>query len=183
MSWRLEPNALEALRDQLLERGKFVEVGAETRSWTGSLVDNSPEAEALLRRVEPFLELLFLMMSSDGECHERERQLLRGVTRTLGGADLPCATIERLLTVFDAHVEQEGVESRLEAVARGLAADRLDAESAFTLTATMALADDDVGAHEHAVLDHLAEMLGISASRAHELVAQCPLKARTRPAP
>ncbi len=177
MTWRLDPNALDALRDQLLERGIASSRLAEPP------VDGSPEAETLLQRVSPFLELLFLMMSADGECHERERQLLRGVTRTLGGSDLPRATVEHLLTVFDAHVEQEGVESRLETVASGLSADRLDAETAFTLTATMALADDDVGAPEHAVLDHLAEMLGISANRAHELVAQCPLKARTRPAP
>jgi DnaJ-domain-containing protein 1 len=178
VTWHLEPNALEALRDQLIERGTLIERrtalrrGAASSHADGPHAANTLEAETLLRRVAPFLELLYLMMVADGKCDERERQLLRGVTRTLGGADLSNASVDRLLTAFDAHMIAEGVHSRLETVASVLCADRLDAEAAFTLTATMALADGDVDVPEHTVLSELAELLGISASRARELAAQ-----------
>lgn len=180
MTWHLEPSALGALRAQLLERGKLIEPRADaTRS--SEALGNSPEVEALLRRVAPFLELLYLMMVTDGKCHEHERQLLRGVTRTLGGADLPPATVRRLLATFDDNLAAEGTEGRLETVANSLIADRLDAETAFTLTATMALADCDVDVPELGLLSHLAEVLGISTKRAHELIVQRPHATTTPP--
>lgn len=177
MPWQVEPSALAALRDQLLERG--------TESSQGLVRDraSSKPNEPLLQRLSPFLELLYLMMVADGKCETRERQLLRGVIRTLGGSALVDSAVEPLLSAFDANLEAAGAEARLETVASVLTADRLDAEAAFTLTATMALADDDVDAPEHAVLTQLSEMLGISAKRASELVAQRPITARTRPAP
>lgn len=176
MPWQLEPSALAALRDQLIERG-----AAASRLLDDGV--SSRPSEPLLRRLAPFLELLYLMMVADGKCEARERQLLRGVVRTLGGPDLVGAAVEPLLTAFDANLETAGAEGRLETVASALTADRLDAEAAFTLTATMALADGDVDAPEHAVLDQLAEMLGISSNRARELATQRPLTARTHPAP
>lgn len=138
--------------------------------------------QTLAWRLAPFLELLYLMMVVDGKCEQRERQLLRGVTRTLGGAVLSSDAAERLLIAFDANLEAEGVEGRLEALASVLMADRRDAESAFTLTATMALADNDVDTPEHAMLAQLADMLGISKVRARELTVQS-LSAQTRQAP
>lgn len=184
MTWKLEPDALAALRDQLLERGQALEKrGAVEPLEFDSHDGNTRQAEVLLRRVAPFLELLHLMMIADGECGSDERQLLCGVARTLIGAPLPAACLESLLTAFDAHVADEGVEGRVESVAVTLTADRLDAEAAFTLTATMALADGQVGSHEFAVLRHLSEVLGIPAARAGELVEHCPVKARTPHAP
>lgn len=173
MAWQFEPSALEPLRDQLLERGRVLEhrlAPSEVRGTTRPVeMPGSASVDTLLQRVAPFLELLYLMMVADGKCDERERQLLRGVTRTLGGADLSSAAVERLLTDFDAHLETEGAAGRLETVASLLCGDRLDAETAFTLTATMALADGDVDIPEHTVLAQLAEVLGLSAARAREL--------------
>jgi tellurite resistance protein len=183
VTWRLEPNALAALRDTLLERGRALEHGRALTPLKEPSLDGSPAAATLLRRVAPFLELLYLMMVTDGKCDERERQLLQGVTQTLGGSELPCGAAMHLLTVFDANLEAEGVDGRLETVSSVLCADRLDAEAAFTLTATMAVADGEVEAPEHEVLARLAEMLGISAKRARELIAQRPLGAHLRSAP
>lgn len=182
MTWHLDPRALEALRAELLERGKVLELRAAARLGKPPLAATS-EAETLLRRVAPFLELLYLMMQADGKCDERERQLLRGVARTLCGAELSGATVERQLLGFDANQAAVGAASRLEEVAGQLCSDRLDAEAAFTLTTTMALADEAVAVPERVVLEQLADVLGISASRARELVAQRPLTAPTRPAP
>jgi tellurite resistance protein len=177
MAWHLEPNALHALRDMLVDRG------VPSLRPGKPLIMGSSEAESLLERVSPFLELLYLMMIIDDKCDERERRLLRGVTRTLGGADLPGATVDQLLAVFDAHVQAEGVEGRLDSVASWLSADRLDAEAAFTLTAAMAVADGDMGQPEHGLLSQVAGMLSISPRRAQELLDQSPLSVRTRPAP
>lgn len=184
MTWRLEPDALAALRTQLLERGQALERrgGGEPRE-DESHSDDPRQAEVLLRRVAPFLELLHLMMVADGERGTEERQLLSGVARTLIGTPLQAACLDDLLTAFDERVEDEGVEGRVESVAVTLTADRLDAEAAFTLTATMALADGHVGSREFAVLRHLSEVLGIPTARAGELVEHCPVKARTLHAP
>lgn len=183
VTWRLDPDALAVLRETLIERGRqrprapsaSATGGAEATSDEGdSSRRGSPGAEALLRRLTPFLELLYLMMSADGTCHEQERQLLRGAVRTLTGGDLPRPTVERLLAEFEDHLQAEGATGRLETLASFLSADRLDAEFAFTLTATMAVADGDVEDREHAVSSQLADILGISAARARELVAQRP---------
>lgn len=183
VTWQLHPHALEALRDRLLERGQTAH-GGESSDLNPILDDSmkacadaSPDAwpaSALLRRLSPFLELLHLMMISDGTCDTSERQLLQGAARTLGGADLSFATIETLLTAFDANLAAEGPEARLEAIASLLCADRLDAEAAFTLTATMATADGTVDVQEHAVLRELAQVLGISNQRARELLQMRP---------
>jgi len=171
VTWQLDPHALEALRDRLLERGQTTHREAPADAVPGS---GALQTSALLRRLSPFLELLHLMMLTDGTCDTNERQLLQGAARTLGGEDLSYATIETLLTTFDANLETEGLESRLEAVASLLCADRLDAEAAFTLTATMAMADGTVDVQEHAVLRELAQVLGISNRRARDLVAPRP---------
>jgi uncharacterized tellurite resistance protein B-like protein len=195
VTWRLEPDALAVLRETLIARGRL---GKRAPSTDGSAATDAGNArsgdddgsarealgaEALLQRLTPFFELLYLMMSADGTCHEHERQLLRGAVRTLMGGDLPRPTVERLLADFDAHLHAEGATGRLESIASALSADRLDAEFAFTLTATMAVADGDVEDREHAVSSHLAEVLGISAGRARELVAQRPVTARRRRGP
>jgi uncharacterized tellurite resistance protein B-like protein len=170
MTWQLAPDALRTLRDTLLERGvPSLRVGPPAPG------NSSPESESLLARVSPFLELLYLTMVADGACEEGERRLLRGAARTLCGSELSSAAIDALLSVFDASKDAEGVEARLESVANALSADRLDAEAAFTLTAAMALVDQDAFEAEHALLVELAPMLGISSRRARELVAVGPL--------
>src|SRR5690606_25833578 len=117
MTWQLEPNALEALRDQLIERGgqrersllqrpAFSENAAPFDELESSATV-APEVDTLLRRISPFRERLYLLMVADGKGDERERQLLRGVTQAFGGAELSNVAVERLLAHFDANLEQE----------------------------------------------------------------------------
>jgi uncharacterized tellurite resistance protein B-like protein len=178
VAWQLDPNALQTLRDLLLDRGVPSLLPGRRKPAAGS-----QETETLLRRIAPFLELLYLMMVADGTCDERERRLLRGVARTFGGGEVSSATVDQLLVEFDANKVAEGVEGRLETIANGLSADRLDAEAAFTLTAAMAVADNTLPETEQALLGQLAKVLGISANRARELVEHNPLSVRTHPVP
>lgn len=178
MAWHLKPDALGALRDTLLERG-----APSSRSSGAAPGNHSAETEALLLRMAPFLELLYLMMVADGIAEDSERRLLQGVSRTFFAGDVSSAALDELLNGFEASRQAEGLEGRLESVANSLSADRLDAEAAFTLTAVMALADGATDLTEHDLLSQLAQMLGVSSRRAHELLEQSPLSARKRPAP
>jgi len=96
---------------------------------------------------------------------------LRGVARMLSGDQLPGAELDLLLEQFEAGYLSDGVDARLETVTSWLAADRDDAEAAFTLAAVMAVADRHLDASEHRVLEELRELLGISPERAEELVS------------
>jgi tellurite resistance protein len=89
----------------------------------------------------------------------------------LSGDQLPGAELDILLEQFEAGYLAEGIEARLESVTNWLAADRDDAEAAFTLAAVMAVADRRVDASEHRILEDLRELLGISPERAEELVS------------
>lgn len=115
-------------------------------------------------------ELLYLMMQQDGVCGVNERQVLRGVARTLSDGALTSAQIDELVTQFDALLEEEGPEERMYAVTETLSADRVVAESAYTLAATMMLADDEATPEELTLLTSLAHHLGLSTQRASELV-------------
>jgi len=60
----------------------------------------------------------------------------------------------------------------LQEIAEQLAEDPNEAESAFTLAAAVALADDEVSDDENAFINRLAEWFGISAPRAAEILDQ-----------
>jgi tellurite resistance protein len=169
VQWRLDLDALDGLRRTLIERG---EAPRRARPF-GSLVPKlgSLALQALVERVAPFCEVLYLMMVADGTCDLAERDVLRGVATMLSGDQLPGAELDILLEQFEAGYLAEGIEARLESVTNWLAADRDDAEAAFTLAAVMAVADRRVDASEHRILEDLRELLGISPERAEELVS------------
>lgn len=134
----------------------------------GSLRPPEPES-AVVERVAPMCELLYLMMQEDGVCGVRERQVLRGVARTLSGGALSISQIDELIDQFDALVQEYGREERLYDVTEALGADRVVAESAYTLAATMMIADDRASSEEGSMLANVARQLGISERRAAEL--------------
>lgn len=124
---------------------------------------------AVVERVAPMCELLYLMMQSDGECGVHERHVLHGVARTLSGGELSAAQIDGLITQFDGLTREYGREERLFDVTEALRADKVVAESAYTLAATMMLADNQATAEELVMLASVAQELGISKARALEL--------------
>jgi uncharacterized tellurite resistance protein B-like protein len=134
----------------------------------GSLRPQQPDV-AVVERVAPMCELLYLMMQHDGVCGIRERQVLRGVARTLSDGALTNTQIDELIAKFDELLLEYGPEERIFDVTEALSVDRVVAESAYTLAATMTLADDQLVITEAALLDSIAQLLGISKRRAAEL--------------
>lgn len=134
----------------------------------GSLPPPKPEA-AVVERVAPMCELLYLMMQSDGVCGVDERQVLRGVARTLSGGALSTTQIDELIAQLDVLLDKYGPEERLFDVTEVLSADKVVAESAYTLAATMMYADDHPTKVEASLLEHIAQLLGISKQRASAL--------------
>jgi tellurite resistance protein len=164
---------LTGLRDLLVDRGELgTEPVIEFRSSPrlGSLPPKAPlsPSDPLFARIAPLLELLFLVRSSSGEVGEPEEAAIRGVARTLNG-DLEDAEIHLLFKSFGEALLLEGLEERVSAVTMALSVDRVSAESAYTLAATVAVANGEVSQGERELLSDIAVQLGISPKRAREL--------------
>lgn len=169
---KLEAKALSELRSLLMERGRpslmpTPPTGAEPAK--PKVVVPSADQQAHVARVAPICELLYLMMSADGECGANEREMLRGAVRVLTAGSLRSAQIDAMLVDFEAQREAQGAEQRLHAVAAHLQVDRAEAEAAYSLAAAMALANHEVHAHESELLAELGDLIGISLKRRVEL--------------
>jgi tellurite resistance protein len=67
-------------------------------------------------------------------------------------------------------LSHEGRERRLEEIAEQLSEVPAEAETAFTLAAAVALADETVADEENALINQLAQWFGISSQRAESLL-------------
>ena len=140
----------------------------------GSNLEVRPETNALYERVEPLAEVMFLVMSSDGSIATHERDALRGMLRSLTDGALSSREMEQMLDDFAAHLERDGIEQRLDTLAARLYAEPEDRELALALAAASAIADAEVVPSEAAVLNGLAERLGVSRTRVNELLEEGP---------
>jgi uncharacterized tellurite resistance protein B-like protein len=162
----LDTAFLRRLRDQLLERGRPSLVPTPRVP-----IEDLPSLPAAsLGRVAPHAELLFLMLSADGDADAREITTIRGAVRTLTDGLLRGGTADDLVDRFRAQLDAQGLERRLSAVTAKLAADREDAELAALLAAAVALADEQVDARERALFDEIIAALGIGKRRLDELL-------------
>gem|GEM_PF-3001634 len=136
----------------------------------GSLPPPAPLApqDPLLSRIAPLCEVLYLVMVAD-EGGADEELALRGVVRALSADALDEREILELLGRFKDNLERWGRQARLEVLSSRFGLDRVAAESAFTLSATLLVADHLVSEREKKTLVELAEALGISKSRAIQL--------------
>ncbi|HET9954297.1 MAG TPA: TerB family tellurite resistance protein [Polyangiaceae bacterium] len=170
---RIRTKTIARLRDALLESGRrptlVTSSAYETLARQGLL---SPEELTALARVEPVAELMFLMMAADGNVHELERDALRGAIRGLAGDTLRSGIIQVMLESFEERLRNQGRLQRLHELAEELSEERADAESAFTLAAAIALADDHVADAENEFLNQVAEWLGLSTERANQVLDQ-----------
>lgn len=167
---RLDSETLARLRDAL--RGGVahpppVPDGAEALPG-----DGSPEMRAIAARIAPLCEVLYLLSVADHRHDARERAVMAGAIGALTEGALGEAAIERMIAGFEAALAAEGWESRLARSAGVLAADRRDAEAAFTLAAVMAIADEFPDERERVLLEELRAQLGISARRAQVLLGE-----------
>ena len=167
---KLEPDSLLRMRRALLERGRPSLLPPAGQPISSGPPPLSDEARAAAERVAPICELLYLMMCADGSDNRAERELLRGAVRALTDGQLRSATIDAMLARFDEARTHEGQRARLSHVANLLAADRADAEAAYSLAAALALADGGADARELVLLEELGELLGLSRERRAQLV-------------
>lgn len=165
---------LGQLRDVLLDRGELVAPAPPSlpRSAVrfGSLPPPAPldPTDPLLTRVSPLLELLYLIRVGAGELGHEEEAVLRGVARTLN-RDLKDNQISALFERFGDRLNWEGLDERMSAVTSALSLDKVTAESAYTLAATMAWANGEVSPRERELLEEVAASLGLSQKRASEI--------------
>ena len=130
----------------------------------------SARREALLRRIEPFAETMYLVMMAVAESSAVERQALLSALDVLTGGAVDVSDLQALLERFDASAVRDGSEARLLQIGSRLATDREDRETAYTLAAVVALADERVEPGENRVLEWVREYFGVSDRRARALL-------------
>jgi tellurite resistance protein len=156
---QIDSPTVQRLRDLLHDRAGL-RADARVRD------EASPEVQALLERVAPMCEALYLTMVADGRSEEHEIESIRGAIVTLTAGALSTDTIESLLQRYATAAVEQGREERLTLVAAQLSADREDAEATLMLAAAVAVADGSVADPEERLLTELCSWLGISSSRA-----------------
>jgi len=166
---QIDTPTVRRLRNMLLERAGL-QAGHDSDRDRHALDEKSPEVQALMERVAPMCETLYLVMMADGESHASEIESIRGAIRTLTAGGLPPQAIESMLRRYAAAAADQGPQQRLMQVASQLSADREDAEAALALAAAVAMADDSLASAEEGVLIELSEWLGISRRRAEVIL-------------
>lgn len=162
MSHQIDTDVIRRLRDALLAEG--LSDAAQAADAIASRRD------AALARVAPFAETMYLVMIADGHSTDEELTSVRGAIRILTQGLLNDADLEALLQRCDAAVSERGAAHLLQVLGGRLCANRSDRETAFTLAAAVAMADDDIAAEESEMIDNVAEWFGVSSRRAGELL-------------
>jgi tellurite resistance protein len=168
---RIETATIVRLRDALLQSGRrpslIVSPAYETLAKQGLL---SPEETGALERVDAVAETMYLMMAADGQLDASERDAIRGAIRGLTGNLLRTGTIDAMLAAYATRLKQDGRDARLQEIAERLSEVPVEAESAFSLAAAVALADDQVAEEENALINQLAEWFGLTRERADAIL-------------
>lgn len=165
---QIDTRTIRRLRDMLLERAGIPSREAERRA----LDESSPEVRALVERVAPMGEALYLMMIADGTSAREELDSLHGALDTLTADTLSAATLDAMMQSYAEGVGRDGPAERLARVSAQLCADPEDAEATLALAAAVALADGRVARDESTMLESLAEWLGISPGRAEKILGR-----------
>ena len=165
----IDTNTIRRLRDALLTSGQVEQSG--TTGPAGAMRMDSM-SQASEHRVLPFIETMYLMMASDGEADSTEYDVIRGALRVLTHGLLDEAVLEQMLQNCEIQAREQGVEVRLQSVGSRICADRNDRETAFTLAAAVALADDRLLDEESLLVGSIAEWYGISERRCKQILLQ-----------
>lgn len=153
--------AIRRLRDALLSKSTGSASNTGAPSATG---------EAVLRRVEPFAETMFLVMVADDHAATSETQALSAAVEILTDGLVGSDGVREMIDRFHDKLSAFGAEARLARIGASFGADRDDREIAFTLAAAMALADDEVAIGENRTLAWVREYFGISDQRVAALI-------------
>jgi tellurite resistance protein len=163
----IDTKAIRRLRDTLLLCDDLRDFTADNPARPG----NEDRERALIRRVEPFAETMYLVMMADGEPADVERKALSGALHVLTDGNISNPQMEALLDRCEANVRREGSEARLAQIGTRIGGDRDDRETAFTLAAVVALADQRFDLRENRVLEWVKEYFGVADHRADALLA------------
>jgi len=168
MTLQINTVTIRRLRDALIANGQLItcpepDLEADERD---------PRQEASLKRVAPFAETMFLMMMADGTATQSEKDAIRGALAMLTHGCIQQTRLDELLGNFKAMLARQGVKYRLQTLGSRISADRQDRETAFTLAAAVALADEEIATGEFDLILDIADWYGISERRAKEIVEQ-----------
>lgn len=157
---QLDPELTKRVRDLILERGNALPARPGNPLSAIEPPACTPELRAILHRVAPMAEALFLMVNADGVCDESEHRALRGAVRTLTADALDDRTIDSLFATFGDSLVRDGIDGRVAYVAGQIAADRVDRQVTLELAAAAILSDGPATPVERNALERLAEEVG-----------------------
>ena len=158
---QLDTIEIRRLRDQLLA----------TDSAPRAPVLSERARAAVLKRIEPFAELMYLVMMADGRSEAEESATATAALRVLSDEQLSDAELAAMLDQF-ADRALGGVEARIAQLGAQLSADPDDRETALALAAVVAVADRSVAAEENQVVEWVVEYLGVSRRRLAQVLGE-----------
>ena len=162
----INTGTIQRLRDALVEGGRLAH-----RDGAGVHDEHAGRTHAALERFYPFAETLYLVMMIDEHADDAELDAIRGAMRILSNGSLSDGMLDDIFQRCAQRASQRGVENCLQEIGAHLASDRLDRETAFTLAAAVALADEQLHGTESALMRSIAEWFGVSDKRAAALLA------------
>ena len=162
----IDTNTIRRLRDGLVKRGSI--------SSDAELDEDIPVLyqQAVLERFAPFAETMYLMMLIDGHAASVELDAIHGAMQILTDGILDHDVLDGIFKRCARKAEEYGVEGRLQFVGAQLSRDRVDRETAFSLAAAVAIADNKLEDMEVSLMESIAEWYGISGKRSREIVQQ-----------
>ncbi|MCH2109144.1 MAG: TerB family tellurite resistance protein [Polyangiaceae bacterium] len=169
---KIRTTTIQRLRDALLKSGRRQSIVSSSAYRTlareGLLSETEKNA---ITKVASIAEVMFLMMAADEMIVIEEMDAFRGAIRGLSGDVISDDLMQVLIEDFALRLKEEGRTARLRAVAEAIQ-DEHEVESAFTLAAAVALADDQVEASEQTLLEELAQWFGLSPEQSQGLLSQ-----------
>jgi tellurite resistance protein len=145
----MDDEAIRRLRDVLLRRGTPASIPPPSPD---AVAGAAQEHAAMVRRMRPFVEIMFLVMCADGAIDPAERSTLRGAVRSLTGDRLRSETIDELIEDARQALERDGLDGRLDDIAATVYDDQEVASLALALASAVAQADNRVAPEEKRVL-------------------------------
>ncbi|WP_165954363.1 TerB family tellurite resistance protein [Seongchinamella unica] len=164
----IDTGTIQRVRDALLQQGRAAPEAGDESADHGEL----PFRQDLLERFTPFAETMFLVAIVDGHEDPAELDALRGAMHMLTANQLPADALVDVYQRCKHDLAQIGLQQYLERIGSQLAGDRMDRETAFTLAAAVALADEQVHGAELELMSEIAGYFGISSKAAKTLLAE-----------
>ncbi|MEZ5571411.1 MAG: hypothetical protein R3E64_05240 [Halioglobus sp.] len=160
----INTTTIRRLRDGLVQRGNSANTEASNQDLPALY------QQAVLERFAPFAETMYLMMLIDEHADSVELDAIVGAMQILTDGALNHDVLNQVFKRCARETKQHGVEGRLQFIGAQLCADRVDRETAFSLAAAVAIADNKLERVEASLMKSIAEWYGISTKRCHEIL-------------